>query len=304
MSSNLKEKGKNFANFMASLSEEQIAEGNSASFKSAQNEFKRFKEDYAKDTCYLCHKPLKSFSKESPCIHWLLKPKGFKKKNFLSITEKYGYFQIQSLLRWYANEERFGQNINSLKEEGTGNKLFEVTIKYLNLEWSFSCAHSDYLGHETSKSSNFPHYHFQMRIDKRPFIGFNDFHIPFADMDVINIEAMQSKPDFVRQRYSFGEGMEELLEDDEVLEKVITGSSSSGEEAEAPFKLDSFAYAEEGKTINGEDIYKVIEEAKSKGVPIASLLHKLPNAQTQVMVSPGPGVVEQATRTGRKKKDT
>ena len=304
MSSPLKEKGKNFANFMASLSAEQIAEGNRASFESAQNEFKRFKADYAKGDCYLCHKPLKSFSKESPCIHWLLKPKGFKKKNFLSITEKYGYFQIQSLLRWYANEELFGQNINSLKEEGTGNKLFEVTIKHLNLEWSFSCAHSDYLGHESSKSSNFPHYHFQMRIDKRPFIGFNDFHIPFTDMDVINIEAMQSKPDIVRQRYSFGEGMEELLEDDEVVEKVITGSSSSGEEVEAPFTLDSFAYAEEGKTINGDELYKIIEEAKSKGVPVASLLHKLPNAQTQVIVSPGPGVVKQASRTGRKKKDT
>jgi hypothetical protein len=304
LTSHLKDKGKDFANFMASLSEEQIAEGNRASLESAQNEFNRFKADYAKGVCYLCGKPLKIFSKKFPCIHWLLKPKGFKKKNFLSITEKYGYFQIQSLLRWYANEERFGQNINSLKEEGTGNKLFEVTIKYLNLEWSFSCANSDYLGHDSSKSSNFPHYHFQMRIDKRPFIGFNDFHIPFTEMDVINIEAMQSKPDLIRQRYSFGEGMEELLEDDEVLEKVITGSSSSGEETEAPFKLDSFAYAEEGKTINGDDLYKIIEEAKEKGVPVASLLHQLPNAQTQVIVSPGPGVVEQAPRTGRKKKVT
>jgi hypothetical protein len=302
MTTNLKEKGKKFADFMAGLSEEQIAEGNRASFESAQNEFEKFRNDYAKGFCYLCHKPLKSFSKESPCIHWLLKPKGFKKKDFLSITEKYGYFQIQSLLRWYANEECFGQNINSLKEEGTCNKLFEVTIKYLNLEWSFSCAHSDYLGHESTKSSNFPHYHFQMRIDKRPFVGFNDFHIPFTDMDVINIEAIKSKPDLVRQRYSFGEGMEELLEDEEVLEKVITGASNQKEETEAPFKIDSFAYAEEGKTISGEDIYKVIEEAKSKGVPVASLLHRLPNAKTQVIVSPGPGVVEQAPRTSRKKR--
>lgn len=300
----LKEKGRNFADFMAGLTQEQIDEGNRASFESVQNEFERFKADYTKGLCYLCHKPLKSFSKESPCIHWLLKPNGFKKKNFIAITEKYGYFQIQSLLRWYANVECFGQNINSLKDEGSGNKLFEVTIKYLNLEWSFSCAPSDYLGHESSKSSNFPHYHFQMRIDKRPFIGFNDFHIAFSDMDVINIEAIKAKPDHVRQRYSFGEGMEELLENEEILEKVVTSTSSLGEELEAPFKLDSFVFAEKGKTINGDDLYEIIQEAKSKGVSIASLLHKLPNAQTQVLVSPGPGVVEQAPRTVRKMKDT
>jgi hypothetical protein len=113
-----------------------------------------------------------------------------------------------------------------------------------------------------------------MRIDKRPFIGFDNFNIAFSDMNVINIEAIEARPNHVCQRYSFGERMEELLENEDVLEKVVTGTSSLGEELEAPFKLDSFAFAEEGKTINGDDLYEIIQEAKTKSVPVASLLHK------------------------------
>lgn len=304
MNNHLKKKGEDFADFMSGLTKEQIEEGNRINFDAAQNEFKRFKESYAIGECYLCQKPLKSFSKNLPCIHWMLKPKGFKKKDFKLITEKYGFYQIQSLLRWYANEESFGRNINSLKDEGTGNKLFEVTIKYLNLEWSFSCAESDYNGHQESKFSKHSHYHFQMRIDQRPFIGFNDFHISFSEMDIINIEAMKAKPNLVRQRFSFGDGMEELLNDENVLDKVVSDTSDNLEETEAQFKLNSFVVAEEGCSISGDELYSIAEEAKLKGVPVASLLHKLSNSKTQVIVSPGPGVVEQAPRTGRKKANT
>ena len=73
---------------------------------------------------------------------------------------------------------------------------------------------------------------------------------------------------------------------------------------DAPFSIDSFACAEEGKEIKGEDLYGLIQEAKEKGVTVASLIHKLPNTDTKVIVSPGPGVVEQAPRTPRKKKST
>jgi hypoxanthine-guanine phosphoribosyltransferase len=58
--------------------------------------------------------------------------------------------------------------------------------------------------------------------------------------------------------------------------------------------------ADEGTTMRGEDIYNIIQEAKAKGVTVSSLAHKLPNAKTRVIVSLGPGVVEQAPRTGRK----
>jgi len=296
----LRNKGKSFAEFLAGLSEEERQKGNEAEFLRAQEEHDRFKEAYDSGNCYLCHKPLKSFSKKTPCIHWLLKPKGFKKKDMLSIANNYGVFQIQSLLRWYATEEAFAKNINNLSDEGTGSKIIELTIRYKNLEWSFSCAESDYLGHQNSSHAKHPHYHFQMRIDKRPFIGFNDFHFPLSESDVINMEAMRSKPDLISERNSFGEGMEEIFTE-EVIQEVLNSPTSGDSENEAPFKIDSFAYADEGTRIQGEDLYNIIQEAREKGVTVASLLHKLPNSKTKVMVTPGPGVVEQAPRSRGKK---
>ena len=68
-------------------------------------------------------------------------------------------------------------------------------------------------------------------------------------------------------------------------------------------KLIPLAIAEEGKTINGDNVYAIIQEAKQRGVTVASLIDKLPNATARIMVTPGPGVVEQAPRT-RRKKDT
>ena len=56
---------------------------------------------------------------------------------------------------------------------------------------------------------------------------------------------------------------------------------------EAPFKIDTIAMAEEGKTISGDDLYEIIQETKAKNVTVASLMRKLPNARTRVIVTPG-----------------
>lgn len=293
-------KGKDFAKFLESLSEEDLARGNEASFRQAQAEYQSFREHFERGFCYLCEKPLASFSKKLPCPHWLLKPKGFKKNDLPDIAQRYGFFQIQSFLRWVANQDGFARNINDLPDEGTGSKLFEATIKYKNLEWAFSCAESDYQGHATSQHAKHPHYHLQMRVDHRPFINYSDFHLPFSEMDVINIEAMKALPGKVKQRFSFGEGMHDVL-NDEMLEHIVHATVPGDVVDEAPFKIDTIAMADEGKTISGDDLYNIIQEAKAKGVTVASLMHKLPNAHTRVIVSPGPGVVEQAPRSGRKK---
>ncbi|MDP2256328.1 MAG: hypothetical protein Q8K05_09775 [Polaromonas sp.] len=291
-------KGKNYARFLDTLTPGQIAHGNEANYRNAQDEFNRFVESYEAGICYLCDKTLTSFSKKSPCPHWLMKPKGFKKNDLPAIAEKYGFYQIQAFLRWVANHDAFARNINDLSEEGTG-KLFEVTIKWKNIEWAFSCAESDYQGHATSQHSKHQHYHFQMRLDNRPFINYSDFHLPFNEIDIINIETMRARPEKVKQRFSFGEGMSDLLSD-ETVEHIVNASASPDQESHGMFKLDSIAMAEEGKKISGDDVYALFQEAKEKGVTVASLMHKLPNARTQVIVTPGPGVVEQAPRGGRK----
>lgn len=293
-------KGKDFAKFLESLPEETRVHGNEVSFRAAKAEHQDFLEYFGKGHCYLCKKPLTSFSKKSPCPHWLLKPKGFKKNDLLLIAQHYGYYQIQSFLRWVANQEGFARNINDLPDEGIGSKLFEVTIKYKNLEWAFSCAESDYQGHATSQHAKYQHYHFQMRLDRKPFINYSDFHVPFSEMDVINIEAMRARPDKIKQRFSFGEGMHDVL-NDSTVEHIVNATVPGDSTDEAPFKIDTIAMAEEGKTISGDDLYEIIQEAKAKNVTVASLMHKLPNAHTRVIVTPGPGVVEQAPRSGRKK---
>lgn len=300
MTEDIRAKGKDFAKFLESLPEEQRTASNEASFRAAEAEYQRFLERFGEGYCYLCDNPLSSFSKKSPCPHWLLKPKGFKKSDLLAIVQHYGFYQIQSFLRWIANQEDFARNINDLPDEGTGTKLFEVTIKYKNLEWAFSCAESDYQGHATSQHAKHQHYHFQMRIDRRPFINYSDFHVPFSEMDIINIEAMRALPGKVKQRFSFGEGMRDVLNDN-TAEQIVNVTVPGDATDEAPFKIDTIALAEEGQTISGDDLYEIIQEAKAKNVTVASLMHKLPNARTRVIVTPGPGVVEQAPRSGRKK---
>lgn len=175
-----------------------------------------------------------------------------------------------------------------------------MTIKYKNLEWAFSCTEPDYGGHAASQYAKHPHYHFQMRIDQRPFIDYSDFHLPFSEMDIINIEAIRALPDKVKQRFSFGEGMNDVLSD-KTVEHIVNTAVPGGETGEAPFKIDTIVMAEEGETISGDVLYEIIQEAKAKGVTVASLMHKLPNVRTRVIVTPGPGVVEQAPRSGRKK---
>lgn len=263
-------------------------------------EHKEFLAAFQTQDCYICGKPLSSLSKKAPCLHWLLKPKGFKKNDLPAVAERFGFFRMQTYLRWVANTQAFAKNINDLAEEGTGSKLIEVTIKYQDLEWSFSCAPSDYEGHQTSQHAKYPHYHFQMRIDRRPFINFSDFHVPFHEGDILSLEAKRRLPEMVKHKFPQGEGMSEVL-NDETVEALVAHGEAAGNEDDAPLMLDTIVMADEGTQIRGEDLYNIIEEAKAKGVTIASLMHKLKNVTTQVIVTPGPGVVAQATRTGRKK---
>lgn len=263
-------------------------------------EHEKFIAAFQNHDCYICGKPLSSFSKKTPCLHWLLKPKGFKKNDLPAIAERFGFFPMQTYLRWVANTQAFAKNINDLADEGTGSKLIELTIRYQNLEWSFSCAPSDYEGHQTSQHAKYPHYHFQMRLDGRQFINFSDFHVPFHEADVLSLETKLRLPEMVKHKFPRGEGMSEVLNYDTV-EALLARSEAADNEGEASLKIDTIVMADEGTTISGEDLYQIIQEAKAKGVTVASLMHKLKNVKTRAFVTPGPGVVEQAPRTGRKK---
>jgi hypothetical protein len=303
MSDALRDEGRRFAEFIGQISAEERDKTNASQAEKVRAEHAKFVEHFERGDCYVCERPLRSFFKATPCVHWLLRPKGFKKKDIEVVAQNFGYFQIQSFLRWVANQEGFARHINDLVAEGTGTKMFEVTIRYKDLEWSFSCAESDYFGHAKSQSARHPHYHFQMRDERRPFIDYNDFHLPFSKIDVINIEAMRTRPDIIKHGFQHGEGMRDVLRD-ETLEYIVEGSLGGRDlEVEGTFKLDTLLFADEGTKISGEDIWRAIEEARRDKVPIASRLKNIPNTSAKIMVTPGPGVVEQAPRAGGRKGD-
>jgi hypothetical protein len=288
-----------FAEFLNSLSAPMRQKINQQQLQESEIEHREFKQAIERGVCYLCEQPISLAPKGRPCLHSLLRPIGIGKSEILDTIKRHGFFRTQTYLRWVANAEAFGRNINDLPEEGTGKK-FEVTIRYKKIEWSFSCSDSDYVGH---RNHRYPHFHFQMREEARQFINFNDEHIPFLKDEIFAIEAMRKYPDKVKTKFLFGEGMNDILLDETVEELISIPRSTETKSENAAFKLDSFAIADEGTTISGDDLYEIIQEAKAKKVPVASLLHKLPNANVRVVVTPGPGVVEQAVRSGGRRKN-
>lgn len=299
MSDTLRAKGRRLAEAISSAPIEARERFHQRQQAAVDAEHAKFKEAYAQGNCYLCGDAFTSFDESRPCAHWLLNPEGFRKKrHFAMVTEKYGFHQLQSVLRWLAHEEGGTKNINDLPEEGSG-KLREVTIRYRDLEWSFSCAPNDFNGHG-SGSHQAPHYHFQMRQGHRIVIRYNDFHVPFSDVDILEISAEMASPD-LKRRWSHGEGMKDVFRPEIIDALLDSGGFRSTGEGDGDIKFDYIIKADEGTTMKGEDIHALLEEAKASGVSIGALLRrgKLPNVSVETYVSPGPGVVEQKSRSGR-----
>lgn len=277
------------------LSPEEIGKINEEAHRQTEVSFQAFKEGFHCGLCYLCGRPLKSFSAEKPCIHWLLRPKGFKKKNFKALFNTFGYFQMEVYARWVANQETPFKNINDLLLEKNEKKIFETTIRYKHIEWSFSCSPSDLEGHNTSSVANFPHFHFQMRIDKRPFIDYSDFHVPFKEEDIWKLAMLHQNELPFQHNFTYGEGMQSILRE-EILEAIADNSLPAENEEEASFRFDTIVMAKPGETIPGAEIAALIEESKRTGEPLSKLARKL-DANVQTFVSPGDGVPEIAERT-------
>lgn len=114
--------------FWTNLSKEDILESNMKEDERYNTELEAFKTYYKKWECSLCKKDFKTFSRENPCVHSLLRRNDFKKKDFPKIYSGFDYHNISSFLKWVANEERFVGNINNLQSEKYPTKKFEYTI--------------------------------------------------------------------------------------------------------------------------------------------------------------------------------
>lgn len=95
--------------------------------------------------------------------------------------------------------------------------------------------------------------------------------------------------------------MGDVLNDD-TLESIIEHTTPVDSEEEGTFNIQTLIMAPEGKKLSGDDLFALIQEAKSKGVTVASLIPKrLPEASAQSFIVPAAGVVEQAPRSPLKR---
>jgi hypothetical protein len=292
------DEGARFAEWLAKLPDEKREALNQKAIESARAEHEAFKAAFDAGQCYMCGKGLDDVTPRRPCLHWMLRPRGVKKSHLEEVLRKHGAGETQNYLRWVANTEAFGVNINDLPNDQGEPKPIEVTIRYKDLEWSLSCAASDLAGHPNSKYGAFPHFHFQMRIGGRPFINYNDFHIPLTRAETAFHRARGYEPRLV-SKFPGGEGMGQILTEENLEALVDLSIAAHQDETAAPLSMSTLIMADEGTTMSGDEIYAMIEKARAERRTIASAAKEMQNVSVRTIVTPGPGVVEVAERTKR-----
>jgi hypothetical protein len=284
--------------FFDNLSDSQVDELNNQDQKNHEEQLKEFDEAYNIEKCYLCGESFNQMLAAEPCIHWLLRRAKFKKKDFPKIYERYGYHNIAAFLRWRANRESPFRNINDLEAEKAERKVLCYTICWKNVEWSFDCTYNDLAGHSGHHSS-FPHYHFQMRVDGRSFITFNEFHVPFTQADLFLFDA-KKLPTVVSNFGVAGGGMQMAVDVDPQL--VINGSSRTESEDDAVYHLSTVITAG-GEGISGDIIAEIYDEAKRTGKTFASIaqVRLKGKADVKTVVAPVDSIPDIAARTEHKR---
>ena len=283
--------------YLDSFSDEEIEERNQRQAEKDDEDFEGLRSSLAVGKCYYCNHNITDFAKNKPCFHWLLwQAKGLKKKHFPKLFAIKSFHEIDAYLRWVANTKVPFKNINDLVEENTSAKVIETTIKYDNLEWSFSCSQSDFDGHKGRHEGAVPHYHFQMKKEGFVVIGYNDFHVSFLEYDFFFFAIKHGKFKRIAPAYIYGAGMQSAF-DDLSPEDVIDHTMNAPDAESATFHMSTILMAEEGKTMAGADLAELFKEHNETGVPLAKLVQKLKNVKAQTLISPGPGVPKIAERS-------
>lgn len=299
----MEEKDSHFSKFnerLNGMSLEEMKEKSDKQHAEDEKDFQDLKVALVKGDCHYCKYPLSHFSDKKPCFHWLLNPKGFKKRHFPLLYEQKSFHQLEAYLRWVANCDVPLKNINDLVEEKSSSKFIETTIRYKNLEWSFSCSHGDRAGHKDKHNGKESHYHFQMKVDGLVTINYSEFHIPFVDYDEFSFAVKRGEFDRLKGGHIQGASMQTMF-DNLTPEEIVENMVYAENEEDGTFNVGIMLAAGEGSTISGDEIADMFEERKKTGVPMAKLIQRLKNVTAQVMISPGPGVPEIAKRTEHKK---
>lgn len=300
----LKNQAQEIGRFLSSLSKDKIESINRRNKHDSDKAYRKFIKKMRRGKCFLCGQMLTFFKLENPCMHWLLLPPGFEKKHALLVFNKFNYLRISSYVRWVANTEIPAGNINDLEEEKNPNKLIEYTVRYKNLEWSFSCGKGDFAGHRLvfRKEARTPHYHFQMRINGRPFIDYGNLHIPFTEEDLWHLPIMLGIVPNVGFTNYHGMGMQDVMTKVDP-EELLAGMQRSDNEQDGVYNLQTLVEAEPGKTLSGTELAKIFKTHKETGTPLATLIRNMENVgQATTFITPGPRVPDQAGRKSGEKK--
>lgn len=283
---------------MRKLTPEEIKQMNEITIKESEEEYVEFIKDYKKGICYLCQERYDAFVLSKPCMHWLLRPDGLDKKHISQVLNNFDYFRIYAFLCWLANTEGPMRNVNDLREEKSENKVLELTIKYKNLEWSFSSAKSCFNGNH--KRGGLPsgksHYHFQMKIDGRIFVKYSDFHIPFTEYDLMCFSFQRGENEQIKY-ITWRGGIQDAF-DAVPPEAMLEAMTSTEDASKATFHMQVMLEADEGKTISGDEIADLINERNRTGEPLAKLVKRLKNVTARTVIMPGPAIPEIAGRRG------
>lgn len=286
-----------FNEFPNSIPLEELHKRNDEELAKIARGFGEFKNALSQGQCSFCGYPVSHFSEKKPCFHWLLKPNGFKTRHFPLLYRQKSYHQINPYLRWVANSESPVKNINDLAGKRSPSKIIEETIRYKNLEWSFSCTERCMRGdtHRDKNAEPFAHYHFQMRVDGNVIIRYGQFHIPFHEYDHFCFAVARGEFDRLKGGHIEGAGMQALYEQfspEELLDVMVAATN----EDDAQFRTQTLVTADEGTTISGDDLADILEEHKRTKVPIAKLIRRLENVTAESYITLGPGVPEIAAR--------
>ncbi len=206
-----------------SLSPSDIQKRNAAQADETERLFAAFLTALKQDKCDSCGKPLATFSERNQCFHWLLRPKGVKKQHVAELLTAKGYFRSGSYIRWLANTESKFTRVNDLEDENE-KSVFHWSAAYRHIKWTFLCTESDLQGHANT-NSDFPHFHFEMRLNGQIFIKFNDLHIRFTDEDTFNLRCNRDANSPIKQTFGFyGAGMSDAfsIPAETILEEAVT----------------------------------------------------------------------------------
>jgi hypothetical protein len=291
-----KVKGREFNDFLGTLSQKEIEEGNERVLRKTQEDYDRFLKAYSEEKCSLCGSGLSEFDRNAPCLHWLTRPAGFKAKDVRMLGARFGLRRLQAYLHWISSTESFAKGINDLSSEGKTGMIVNETIRWRDAKYTIQCGENDYIGHGKNSHSQQPHYHLQILYDGNMFCKFSQHHLPLSHMDIVYIEAARTPGSKVRKVPAGPVTMEDVFSTDP--ETMLDNLISTDNEDEAMLNIDTIVQADAGETISGDDLATAIEQAREKGSSIAAELKGLKKASVSVQMTPGPGVVEKAERTG------